>query len=163
MLRGLRKCEACGFPISAGRVLCVECEEKKWRGQLRPQGSARKPPTGVAAVSTSKPGGGAFTAAAVSMAKAAIPTESGVETRPETAMPPVPGPIQALESEKTMPVPVAAVPIGSPETASRATDAPEFVLSAGIEPSGSWFSANKYIVVVLLGIGVAAAAFFFFR
>lgn len=35
VLRGLRKCEACGFPISAGRVLCVECEEKKWRGQLR--------------------------------------------------------------------------------------------------------------------------------
>ncbi len=40
MLRGLRKCEACGFPISAGRVLCVECEEKKWRGQLRPQARA---------------------------------------------------------------------------------------------------------------------------
>lgn len=35
VLRGLRKCEACGFPVSAGRVLCVECEEKKWRGQLR--------------------------------------------------------------------------------------------------------------------------------
>lgn len=38
VLRGLRKCEACGFPVSAGRALCVECEEKKWRGQLkRPQ------------------------------------------------------------------------------------------------------------------------------
>lgn len=35
VLRSLRKCEACGFPISASRVLCVECEEKKWRGQLR--------------------------------------------------------------------------------------------------------------------------------
>jgi GAF domain-containing protein len=35
MLRSLRKCEACGFPVSAGRMLCVECEEKKWRGQLR--------------------------------------------------------------------------------------------------------------------------------
>jgi transcriptional regulator with GAF, ATPase, and Fis domain len=31
MLRNLRKCEACGFPISPGRTLCVECEEKKWR------------------------------------------------------------------------------------------------------------------------------------
>jgi GAF domain-containing protein len=38
VLRGLRTCEACGFPVSAGRALCVECEEKKWRGQLkRPQ------------------------------------------------------------------------------------------------------------------------------
>ena len=35
VLRGLRKCEVCGFPVSAGRALCVECEEKKWRGQLR--------------------------------------------------------------------------------------------------------------------------------
>jgi hypothetical protein len=39
VLRGLRKCEVCGFPVTAGRVLCVECEEKKWRGQLR------RPPT----------------------------------------------------------------------------------------------------------------------
>ena len=31
-VRGMR------FPVSAGRTLCVECEEKKWRGQLkRPQ------------------------------------------------------------------------------------------------------------------------------
>jgi GAF domain-containing protein len=35
VLRSLHKCAACGFPVSAGRVLCVECEEKKWRGQLR--------------------------------------------------------------------------------------------------------------------------------
>ncbi len=35
VLRSLRKCEACGFPVSPGRSLCVECEEKKWRGQLR--------------------------------------------------------------------------------------------------------------------------------
>src|SRR6266567_2741637 len=35
VLRSLRKCEACGFPVSAGRVLCVECEEKKWRGHLK--------------------------------------------------------------------------------------------------------------------------------
>jgi GAF domain len=33
VLRHLRKCEACGFPISSGRALCVDCEEKKWRGQ----------------------------------------------------------------------------------------------------------------------------------
>jgi hypothetical protein len=35
VLRALRKCEACGFPVSPGRALCVECEEKKWRGQLK--------------------------------------------------------------------------------------------------------------------------------
>jgi GAF domain len=37
VLRSLRKCEACGFPVSTGRILCVECEEKKWRGQLKRQ------------------------------------------------------------------------------------------------------------------------------
>ncbi len=32
-LRNLQKCQACGFPISPGRKLCVECEEKHWRGR----------------------------------------------------------------------------------------------------------------------------------
>jgi hypothetical protein len=35
VLRSLRKCEACGFPVSAGRQLCVECEEKSWKGHLK--------------------------------------------------------------------------------------------------------------------------------
>lgn len=35
VLRGLKTCQACGFPVSAGRTLCVECEEKKWKGQLK--------------------------------------------------------------------------------------------------------------------------------
>lgn len=34
VLRNRRKCQACGFPVSEGRMLCVECEEKKWRGKL---------------------------------------------------------------------------------------------------------------------------------
>jgi hypothetical protein len=33
VLRNLQKCQACGFPVSRGRTLCVECEEKQWRGQ----------------------------------------------------------------------------------------------------------------------------------
>jgi len=157
MLRGLRKCEACGFPISAGRILCVECEEKKWRGQLRPQAAGRKPPTGVAAVPASKSGGGAFTAAAASMARVAIPAQSAPETGPEMAVvPPVAGPAQAVEN--TMAAPVA---VG--EAAQQPAKTPELILSAGLEPSRSWFSSNKYIVLVLLGIGAAAAAFFLLR
>jgi hypothetical protein len=39
-LRNLQKCKACGFPISQGRTLCVECEEKQWRGQRLPQTGA---------------------------------------------------------------------------------------------------------------------------
>jgi hypothetical protein len=33
VLKNLRKCKACGFPVSEGRVFCVECEDKQWRGQ----------------------------------------------------------------------------------------------------------------------------------
>lgn len=33
VLRNLHKCKACGFPVSEGRILCVECEDKQWRGQ----------------------------------------------------------------------------------------------------------------------------------
>ena len=36
-MRNLQKCKACGFPVSQGRTFCVECEEKRWRGQRLPQ------------------------------------------------------------------------------------------------------------------------------
>lgn len=41
MLRSLRKCKACGFPVSEGRSLCVECDEKQWRGQPLPAAAAK--------------------------------------------------------------------------------------------------------------------------
>jgi hypothetical protein len=44
VLRSLQKCWACGFPVSEGRKLCVECEEKQWRGQL-PASAAVAPTT----------------------------------------------------------------------------------------------------------------------
>jgi GAF domain len=40
MLRNLRKCQACGFPVSQGRAFCVECEERQWRGQRLSQPGA---------------------------------------------------------------------------------------------------------------------------
>jgi hypothetical protein len=154
VLRGLRKCEACGFPISGGRVLCVECEEKKWRGQLRPQAPTRKLPTGP--VQASKSAGGAFSAAAVSMAKAPeVPTQRAADAGPKVPMvPPEPGPF-LVERAQT--------PIAVPATISEAAETPQLILSAGLEPSRSWFSANKYIVVVLLVIGLGAAAFLLLR
>jgi hypothetical protein len=162
MLRGLRKCEACGFPISAGRVLCVECEEKKWRGQLRPQLAARKPPTPVATIPASKPAGSSFTAAAPSMAKDPVSQmERTGEAAPKLAVVPpgtAPGGLQPSEASNA-PAETAALP----EVAPAATGAPEFVLSSGIEPSQSWFSANRYIVVVLVVIGIVGAAFLLLR
>jgi GAF domain len=59
-LQGLRKCETCGFPVSEGRRLCLDCDEKNWQAQRRP--AARKSAKPVA-----QPG------ATVSVAPAAEP------------------------------------------------------------------------------------------
>jgi len=159
VLRGLRKCEACGFPISAGRVLCVECEEKKWRGQLRLQAPTRNLPTGIITAQASKSAGGAFSAAAVSMAKAIdVPTQRAADASPKVAMvPPEPGPFLVEPAETAIAVPVTIGEVAGP------AEPPQLILSAGLEPSRSWFSANKYIVLALLVIGAGAAAFLLLR
>ncbi|HKV78923.1 MAG TPA: GAF domain-containing protein [Candidatus Sulfotelmatobacter sp.] len=159
VLRGLRKCDACGFPVSAGRVLCVECEEKKWRGQLRPQAPSRKPPAGIAIVQASKSGGGAFTAAAASMAKSAeVRTQHAAEDTSKVAIvPPVRAPFPVEQPETTIAAPATGGEVAVP------AQAPQLILSAGLEPSRSWFSANKYIVLVLLVIGAGVSAFLLLR
>jgi hypothetical protein len=159
VLRGLRKCEACGFPVSAGRALCVECEEKKWRGQLRPQ-AAR-----TAAVSSpSKSAGQA--AAAPAMAKAVLPVvepkvAQKVATPTVLASPTEPpkgsGPVDA--SSATVVDNIAS----QQPAAGVQTSVPDFVLSAGLEPSRSWLASNKYILIVLFVAAAGAAAVFFLR
>ncbi len=158
VLRGLRKCEACGFPISAGRVLCVECEEKKWRGQLRPQPAARKPSSGVASLPSSKPAGPSFAAAAPSMAKVpVVPTQSAPETS-KLALVPSPKKEESSSADAG-----ASEATTVREIPPKAGESPEFVLSAGIETSSSWFSRNKYMILVLVVISGVAAAFFLLR
>jgi GAF domain-containing protein len=174
VLRGLRKCEVCGFPVSAGRVLCVECEEKKWRGQLRvPQGSgARQVETPPATAPTGPPKEArAFAAAQAAAASTAVPTrrmsapaaassvsaaasavvkESGAGTAQPSAV--VRGPLPA-----THPAPLKP----AEKSVRTSTD---FVLSAGIGNSQSWFSTNKYVIAaVLLVVAVAVTAVFLLR
>jgi GAF domain-containing protein len=166
MLRQLRKCEACGFPVSAGRTLCVECEEKKWRGQLRPQ-AARSVGSSASASSSSKTGINASAAAAPSMARmpsiSSDPTEIGVANRTQLASDKIEP--AKIPNEVTADIkPAAAVATTSEQTSqTHQASAPEFVLSAGAAPSQSWLSANKYILLVLLVIAAAAAAVFYLR
>lgn len=170
MLRALRKCEACGFPITAGRVLCVECEEKKWRGQLKRPPAADRPVEAAAAkgaVSLGKVEGQAFAAAAHAAAKTSsvVPSRSAAGALPAPAGPP------RAETQK---IEVAAPP--APETAKRATrevpvepspqssESPTPVVFSGVlETSQPWFAANKYIIGVLLVVAAAVAAFFLLR
>ena len=183
VLRGLRKCEACGFPVSAGRVLCVECEEKKWRGQLRtpPRSTVAKPVTSVRLSAPSSPSqpsrsaAQAFSAAAPSMAKTAAPAPSPIApTAPTAASVPTPLPAQALAGEggkvESQPsqsdvasISAARETAPQPAMLSAKAPSPELFLSAGLEPSQSWLSRNKYIVGVLLAIGGAVAAVFLLR
>jgi len=180
VLRSLRKCEACGFPISAGRVLCVECEEKKWRGQLKaPKAAPRQtaaPAPGVPTVpvaAVTKPEVRAFAAAAQSVA-AVTPMPAGqrasapvVASSATMAAPPA-----AKESKVGAAQPVAAPMVPSAPIVAKAIQPaaptsgdpfPEFVLSAGLLPSQSWLARNKYILGVLLAVGIAVAAVFLLR
>jgi len=162
VLRGLRKCEACGFPVTAGRNLCVECEEKKWRGQLRPQ--SRTAATASAALPPASSGGQAA-AAAPSMAK--VPT---VET--DTSLP-VPdtvlksaGYAEAAKSSKIASDgsnPAIAAILPGQQSQSEQVPVTDFVLSAGVQPSQSWLASNKYILGALLVIAAAAFAVYFLR
>ena len=186
VLRALHKCVACGFPVSAGRMLCVECEEKKWRGQLRSSQAASRSaavkPAAPLRVPTpaepAKPVAQAFAAAAPSTAKAVrvvpIPAPSAASALKTPAQPPLSTSISqtADELKKDVRQATATVAATTPAasdaqaaTVVRAVEAAsrDFVLSAGLEPSQSWLSRNKYVLGVLLAIAAAAAAIIFLR
>jgi hypothetical protein len=100
MLRSLRQCKACGFPVSEGRTLCVECEEKKWRGQLR------MPSTSV----VERPAAPAKTAPAVDFSGASqfAATRQATSAELEITRPPAPlGERILMPAATSVPVPLA--------------------------------------------------------
>jgi hypothetical protein len=153
VLRNLHKCWACGFPVSEGRKLCVECEEKQWRGQLRvaaPAAAVKDVPRASAELPRAVPSHQAMAAAA------------GAAPVPRTAV----FPSRQVKSETSRPATVAPVAAHKTTAAAAATseiksDLPVF--SGGIERSESWFSANKYIVGALLIVVAVVAAVVFLR
>ncbi len=157
VLRGLRKCEACGFPISGGRVLCVECEEKKWRGQLkRPQPM----PTGAIAESSPAKGAAERSAAGRSAGTSSSPTAGAPAAKPASS-PAVPQPAES-NNKVAAPERRAAVPEAAASTLVQ-NAAPSFVFSGGLEDSSSWFSMNKYVIGALVLVVALIAAFLLFR
>ena len=159
VLRGLRKCEACGFPISGGRVLCVECEEKRWRGQLkRPQPM----PTGAIPPSSAAKGVAQVFAAAQAvgagspLSRPISVTAAKVSSPVSPAQPPVTS--QAIVPAANTPVfPAAGV-------SSTERDAgPIFVLRGALEEPQSWFSSNKYVIVAMILVTVLIVGFLWSR
>jgi GAF domain len=157
VLRGLRKCEACGFPISGGRVLCVECEEKKWRGQLKRSnpmptgaipGNSIEKPRALAVAAPGQSGAGFATAPAMNPPSPNVTYGTKVSEsligRSQTTLVPAPAELRIPEA-----------------TAPQA--APNFVFGAGLEDSPSWISANKYVVGALVLVTIVISAFFLLR
>lgn len=174
VLRGLRKCEACGFPVSAGRVLCVECEEKKWRGQLKvPQvGGPRQIaiPAAAAPVAVAPKEARAFAAAQSSAGSVATPLTRGVSAAASIAGAAAAAAVRESSGVRVQPLAAArdanpqVRPTLEPAGEALATSSRNFVFSAGTESSQSWFSANKYIIgAVLLVAAVAFTAVFLLR
>lgn len=165
-LRNLQKCQACGFPVSQGRLLCVECEEKKWRGQPLPRKSAVAIPE-----RTPKPGAVDLKSATSSddgkTADQKIePSPNSTEKKSELPL------VAAGASAKIQPSPTSraeeegsasgAVESSSMATiASAPTSAAPFLSSA--VDSQSWLAANKYVVIALLIVAALVAGFVFLR
>jgi GAF domain len=96
MLRSLHKCRACGFPVSEGRALCVECDEKQWRGQPLPAAGAKERMAGPAVDfrhgdSAASVGGGR-PSASLSPASTITPLVSSRGTRSSPPASPAPTP-----------------------------------------------------------------------
>lgn len=151
MLRNLRKCQACGFPVSSDRTLCVECEEKKWRGQLRV-------PKPVAARPSSPERSSNMTAAAAAKA-VDLPRQA-----------PGPGSATPHANEKAAPTTqlalsdVVATQRPSSDSASeRVSPDGAPILTGGLAPSESWFAANKYIVGAVLVVAAIVGAILLLR
>jgi len=162
MMRNLKKCGACGFPVSSDRTLCVECEEKKWRGQLRPKTLAKPEASpGVAPATAVSAPVARLVAAAAATAPAAAPLavpKAIAKSSPEVAV------AEPKKTEPEVPVRTAVVAESpAPISAGSASPAPEFILSAGMEPSASWFARNKFVVGAIVLVAATVAAILWLR
>jgi hypothetical protein len=163
VLRNLHKCHACGFPVSQGRTLCVECEEKQWRGQLRvpPRTAPARPAaSAISDIPEATPADGAKIEVAASAPNSPVPPSgdaavvglaqsSPVRQEAPSLVSPVIGPVQlgassgAMSSEPAHQTAQSSLEGRSSETSERA----DLLFQSSGE---SWFSANKYIIVSLM-------------
>lgn len=153
MLRNLRKCQACGFPVSEGRTLCLDCEGKQWSGQVRVPAPASQPAAGSAVA----------TATANTAARALVSTPADKPAaQPAMSSHPVQPAPQAVETSARSAGPLSmkdesAATSTLPEAGESSASTLPF-LSAGVTSSESWLSANKYVlgaitlVVVILAV-----------
>jgi GAF domain len=160
VLRALRKCEACGFPVSGGRVLCVECEEKRWRGQLRrPAGTPM--PTGALPAAHARRAEAQAQGAAVGSAAATGGQRVAGAVSPRSVDVPVRTPKDSTRSvgQPTVSAPVAKSGVREPEPQrTQGVEPSSPILSGGLVPSQSWLARNKYVLGVLAAVAATIGA-----
>ena len=154
VLRNLRKCEACGFPVSAERALCVECEEKKWRGQLRmPQASAVRSASGTAAAAAAAP------ARKVSRdLRGPLPAPATSRPSPSVTRQAIESKQVANESQTLADQAATAALFETPQAPS-----PDLVFSAAAQAPQSWLARHKFIVGAMLLVAATVAAILLLR
>ncbi len=138
-LRGVHRCQACGFPVSEGRALCVECEEKQWRG-----------------VPLAKP-----TPAHQSSSPSAVNLSDLSSTRAASAQR-----VTNQHPAETSKVDLRAGSIdlqATTKSVAAGTGSPAFAFSAGAEPSQSWLAANKYVIVAVSIVALVIAVIAWMR
>jgi len=158
--RNLRKCEACGFPVSAGRALCVECEEKKWRGQLKMSravtlaaasgagvAAAPVPHVPVPEVCQTVPPVSPFTAEAGPAWEQAVSSNT----------------VESKELATAAPALAPLPPVSESEQEGSQQPIPTLLLTAGLEPPQSWLARYKYILGALVVVAGGVAAILLLR
>jgi hypothetical protein len=181
-LRDLQRCKACGFPVSRGRTLCVECEEKQLRGEQLPQPVAKEdaaertshqsPPQEAAAIpaasvpeisvledsSSADSSSVGASPLLTSSVQASSVLASGSATSPDSSTKP------------TLAESVATAPVTDNLARSAAQDISDVPLPdnstlflSSAAPSESWLAANKYVLGVLLVVAIVIALIVWLR
>jgi hypothetical protein len=165
-LRNVHRCQACGFPVSEGRVLCVDCEGKKWHGEpVQRPAKATETPSPAPAIASVLLSSEASAVLSVSGAPAGKVSQgdgtddktpsSDSSTQPASRRQ-TPGKIRDT-ALSLLPDPPAAIENITPETTS-----PGLFLSAGTEPQ-SWWAANKYVLAALSIVAIVIAVIAWMR
>jgi GAF domain-containing protein len=129
-IRGLRKCEACGFPVSEGRKLCLDCDEKEWRGRNRSSGPARRDSPRLEEQTS------------------ASPVPAGSPKKPDAAADPV-------TDDKELKIVARDVENSPAQIPVLTGDAPIF---SAVADSPSWLAANKYVLLAIVVVALAIGA-----
>jgi GAF domain len=161
ILRKLQKCQACGFPVSPGRTLCVECEEKQWRGQIlpRPAVAEVRIETRIEAGISSRTGelkdkNNNKDKDTESMVRAAAAGVSAVQSSiPAAANPTGISKPTALVSSPDIHAELPQNVTENPSTDGPLAHSETPFLTSTLE-SKSWFTANKYVLGALLAVAV---------